>query len=223
MNLDDCKLAWKQRHEELAQESLDRIRSDVVGRAARLEAAIKRRDLIEVVAAVLVLLALGLFLGQSRVPMPTLLTVGAVIIMLAAIEVVAVMHWTRRREPRLNFDLPLLDFYAAEVRRLDRQIQLSKNVTWWYSGPILVGACVLIFGVLSAVPELPVAVFFGFLAAFYACFVAIAIIISRGSRRAAAKDLVPLRDELLELMKTDTGRVPLTSRNTEEVRFEETP
>lgn len=80
------------------------------------------------------------------------------------------MHWTRTRDAPLKQDLPLLDFCTAEVRRVDRQIRSMRKLRWWYSAPIFVGCCVLCYGILSAVPELPSHTFYKFLARFTLVF-----------------------------------------------------
>jgi hypothetical protein len=54
----------------------------------------------------------------------------------------------------------------------------------------------MMLGLMLAVPELPPRVFYGFLAAFYACFAAVALILRRGNNRAVDSSLVPLRDQL---------------------------
>jgi hypothetical protein len=199
VNLDDFKSDWRVRHDALGKERFDAAAADVVARTAKLERAIVRRDLVEAAAAVVVLVFFGVFLWF--VPVPTLMMIGVVIIMLSAVEIVAVMVWTRHRDERPNHDAPLLEFYRAELRRVQRQIQLLKNVTWWYSGPMMVGCCVMMFGLLHSVPELPSLVFYGFLAAFFACFLAATFIIARINARAVEKNLVPVRDELAELVR----------------------
>ncbi len=200
MNLDDFKSDWKQRHNELAQDRFDELASEVVARTAKLEAAILRRDLLETLAAVVVVMFFGVFLWFDSVP--ALMKIGIVIIMLGVIEIVAVLSWTRRRDDRPSHDAPLLDYCKAEKARVDRQIQLVRNVTWWYSGPILLGCCVMMYGLLSSVPELSRLIFYGFLASFYACFLAAGIIIHRGNSRSARKDFIPIRDELAELVRS---------------------
>lgn len=125
---------------------------------------------------------------------------GAVIIILGAVEIVVVLFWTRHLDNQPNRDLSLLDFCAAEIRRIDRQIRLLRSVNWWYSGPLMFGACVMFYGMISSVIGLPAFVHYGFLASSYAGFLAIMFIVYRVNARAVETGLVPLRDDLAELM-----------------------
>jgi hypothetical protein len=67
---------------------------------------------------------------------------------------------------------------------------------------MLLGCCVMLFGLMHSVPELSALVFYVFLAAFYACFLPVAIILHRGSARTAETKLVPIRDELAGLVRS---------------------
>jgi acyl-CoA synthetase (AMP-forming)/AMP-acid ligase II len=200
MNLDDLKSAWKHRHDELASDHVDALAADIYARTARVESAIRRRDRVEAAAAVLVLVVFGLFL--CFVTIPIIMQLGVGIIMLAVVEVVVVMSWTRRRDAEPRHDAPLLQFCSAEITRLDRQIALLRRVMWWYSGPMLLGAAVMMYGLLDSVPELSAGVRYGFLAAFYGCFAAAGIIIQSINRRTVTTTLVPMRDELKEIVRT---------------------
>jgi hypothetical protein len=201
MNLDDYKSNWKKQHNQLSADRFDAATADVVARAAKLETAIRRRDLIEAVGAVFVLVFFGVFLWC--VPCPVIMQAGVVIVMLGAVEIVVVMHWTRHRDDEPTNDLPLLDFCTKEIKRVDRQIRLLRNVNWWYSGPILLGCSVAFFGLLHSLPEeFPDWQFYVFLIAFNACFLAAGFIVFRGNARAVLKQLVPVREELAELVRS---------------------
>ena len=174
--------------------------SDVVERTMRLEASIRRRDLLEAAAAIFVVVALSVF--HWRNDYPIIMQIGVAIVILAAIEIVVIMFSTPHRADPPNRDVPLLDFCTAEKTRLDRQVRMLRSATWWYSAPILLGFSVIIFGLLSAVPELPALVFYGFLAAFSASFLGAGIVLYRGHSHAANTKFVPIRDELAELAKS---------------------
>ena len=64
-------------------------------RTVRLEASIRRRDLFEAAAAIIVVVALSVF--HWRNDYPIIMQIGVVIMILAAIEIVVVMFWTRHR------------------------------------------------------------------------------------------------------------------------------
>jgi len=200
MNLDDFKSSWREQHDELGRERLNVASDDIIARTAALERAIVRRDFVEAAAAVVVVAIAAAFLWFVK--MPKVVMVGIVIIVLGAIEVVAVMFWTRHRDARPNLDAPLVEFCRAELQRVERQIQLLKSVTWWYSAPPMIGAAVMTFGMLQAVPELSPVLRYGFLAAFCACFLAATFIIARINARAVERDLLPVRNDLAEVIRS---------------------
>jgi hypothetical protein len=194
MNLDDLKEPWKQRHSELMDSRVEELTARVLTRASAFEKTILRRDLIETAAAMVVIVFFGLFMTQSSLPWVARLGIGLII--LGAIEVVVVLHWTRRRGGRTRHDLPLIDYCAAEITRIDRQIWLLRNVNWWYTGPLLLGACVFVFGLLFPVHDvlLPIS-----LAAFVMFCVLVLIfgwIAYRINQRAVRHELLPIREEL---------------------------
>lgn len=200
MNLDDFKADWIQQRNELAGNRFDELVSGVVARATKLEASIRRRDWIEAAAAAFVVAFLSVTLLPASAPI--IMKIGAVIIMLGAIEIVVVLFWTRHRNEQLKHDLPLIEFCSAEIRRVDRQIQLLRSVNWWYSGPLMFGCCVMIYGMISSITELPAFVHYGFLAALCSCVLAVMYIVYRINARAVEKELVPIRDEFAELMRS---------------------
>ena len=211
MNLDDFKSDWKEQHNELAKDRFDTLDADMASHVTRFESAIRRRDLIETAAAVFVVVFFGVFLWF--VPCPTIMQVGIGIIILGVIEAVAVMHWTRHRDEQPKQDLPLLDYCTAEIKRVDRQIQLLRSVNWWYSGPMLLGCCVMIYGMLSSIPELPGHIYYGFMVAFYACFLAAGYFIYRINAKAVESELVPIRNDLVELVQSREDDLPESDGN----------
>jgi len=199
MNLDDFKSDWKEQHSELARDRIDALGTDMASRVTKFESVIRRRDLIETAAAVFVVVFFGVFLWF--VPCPTIMQFGIGIFIVGVIEAVAVLHWTRHRDEQPEHDLPLLGFCTAEIRRVDRQIQLLRSVNWWYSGPMLLGCCVMVYGVLNAIPKLPAHIYYGFMAAFYACFLAAGYIVYRINAKAVESELVPMRNDFAELVQ----------------------
>ncbi|MEM9352936.1 MAG: hypothetical protein AAGA92_07980 [Planctomycetota bacterium] len=198
MKLEDLKELWRYRCREDDAERFRRLAAEVVARTDRFESAILRRDRIEWAAGVLVLALFGgALLGA---PGNAAVRLGHVIIMLGTVLILAVMEWGRRVDLKPEPGAPLAEFAAAELRRIDRQIALLRNAIWWYAAPILSGAMVFLYGILSLVPELPRATFYTFLAGFFACILLAGLIIVRGNSRAADRDLVPLREELTALI-----------------------
>jgi protein-S-isoprenylcysteine O-methyltransferase Ste14 len=193
MNLDEVKNMWQQRNGELAGDRVDELAARVLAQMSTFSSKILRRDWIETAAAALVVLVFAFFLQVDGFPWISKL--GMVVSIVGCLEVVAVLHWTRRRGGRPRYDLPLAEFCAAEVDRVDRQIWLLRNVSWWYTIPLLLGACIVVLGVLLAVPELPLYVSVPWFAVFLAVIVFCGWIIHSINQRAVRQTL-PLREEL---------------------------
>jgi hypothetical protein len=60
----------------------------------------------------------------------------------------------------------------------------------------------MIYGLLNSIPELPAHIYYGFLAAFYACFLAAGYIVYRINAKAVESELVPIRNDLTELAQS---------------------
>ena len=192
MNLDDLKETWRQSHGELGDSRVGELASQALERASQFEKTILRRDLIETAAAIFVIFGFGLFLREG---FPWISRLGMIIIVLGAGEVIVTLHLTRRRDRRPQHDLPLTEFCAAEIARVDRQIRLLRYVNWWYSGPMLLGVCVFLSGILFSVP-LPLHISVPAFAAFCVLILIFGWIIYRINQRALRNELAPLREEL---------------------------
>ncbi len=193
MNLDDddLKASWKQRQSELADSGrIDELASRVFSRTSWFERVILRRDWIETAAAIFVIVMFaGMFFRQES----WLARVGAITVILGAIEILVVLHWTRRRGGRPQHDLPLAEFCAAEIARVDRQIWLLRHVNWWYSGPILLGCCLLTFGRSISWVAIVINLM---------CYLAVGWFVYWLNQRAVRTQLIPLREELATTCET---------------------
>ena len=198
MNLDGLKQHWLRKNQRLAEQRFDDMLRNIVGRADRLERTILRRDRIESTAALLVLGAFACALW--RLPFPRMAQAGILIIMAGCIEIIVVMRWVRTKDELPPSDAPLVDFSRAELTRVNRQIKLLQTVNWWYSGPILLGVGVFFGGLLWSEIGLPVATAGLFSCGFALCLLLAGLIIYRINQRAVESELIPLRDELAELV-----------------------
>jgi hypothetical protein len=188
MNLDDLKPNWQQTQNELADNSrFDEIAARVYARTSWFERIILRRDRIEGTACVLVLalFSMGFIVVDGWVA-----KLGMTMVILGAIEVMSVLYLVRRRGARRPHDLPLKEFCAAELASVDRQIWLGRNVTWWYTVPLLAGCLPIGFG--TAGPT----VAFGISCA---GLVAFGWFVFWLNQRAVRNTLLPLREELAEI------------------------
>jgi len=200
MNLDDFKHRWQQEHREQAKQPINDLAAEAVTHADKLEATLKRRDWIETAAALFVIV----FFGATLLPSwaPVVMKVGAVIIVLDCVGVIALLYWARRGNTKPTRNLPLAAFCEAEIHRIDSQIWLLRHVNWWYTGPLMVGVFVFLYGIVASVPRLPPQYMYVFLAGVAVCLLAVMAIIYRMNQRAVVNELLPVRWGLNEVLKT---------------------
>ncbi len=147
MNLDDAKDLWSSENPDTSSMSAQTLSdSDILRivkeKAESFDRRIWRRDLLESIAALVVFFFFGWLLQDPSWWVRS----GALIVMAGS----AYVYW-RRRRARTRYDAPSPDRPVAEVIRTERakveeQIQLLNNVLWWYLGPIVLGALLIIFG-----------------------------------------------------------------------------
>lgn len=204
MNLDDMKKNWQENNNQMADQHFAELAMDVTSRFARFESSVLWRDWIEATAAISVFIFFGVFLWFNSFPF--IMTIGIAIIMLSMVEIIVVMFWTRHRDSPPPMDSSILEFSKAELARLDRQIGLLRKISWWYSTPILVGCTVMVFGVMTMFPELPLYMSIGFFTAFCLCFLWAGLIIQRGNKRAVDTHLIPLRNHIAATLHALSAR-----------------
>lgn len=141
----DILKAWRIQPTEPLTMSLQQLRSE----AGKFEKSIKRRNLMEYIAAVLVMAGAGWF---AVILENTLLRTGCVLIVAGVLYVVRQLY-RRGSAGTLPSDASLLvsvDFYLWE---LVRQRDLLRSVWSWYIGPLLPGMALLYIGVLVQRPD----------------------------------------------------------------------
>ncbi|HVL68359.1 MAG TPA: hypothetical protein VM364_13945 [Vicinamibacterales bacterium] len=184
MNLDEMKGAWQARDGAAPEEGGDMV--NLLGKLDALERGVRRRDVREYVAACLVMAIFGWMAATAPDP---LTRTGALTVVFGSMFIIV---WSRRAtgaSPRRAFagDLPLAQFCARELERVEAQIRLLRGVWWWYLAPTVVG-------ILLMVAPRPQA---GWVKLGTALVVlAVAAVIYMMNLAAAKHELEPLRDEL---------------------------
>lgn len=189
MTLEDYRDAW-QRHQgsELGDPD-DELVEWVAGRAEEFEAKVRRRDLLETVAAVVVVA----FFGYEVATAPSLLAKAGAAVVLAGAGLVV---WRLRRARRsLGTDgacRPVADRLRIQRRKVDAQIELLESVLWWYVSPLAVGAVLFAVGLGGApwATALALAVVAG-----------VSVAVWRLNRRVVRSDLRPRRAELARRLR----------------------
>ena len=189
MRFDDLPSAWqKENVESLSPEDREATIARVCRRVERIGGTIFRRDLVETIAAIFVIV----FFGRAVFTVDSLVSkIGAGFIVLWALYIIWKLHRTRTIQQPAPLDAPVREFCRIELDRLDRQIQLLRSVLWWYIAPAMFGANLVFVGISGLGADSRVYFIFTLLLAWgiYAL-----------NMRAVAKELVPARDELASLL-----------------------
>jgi hypothetical protein len=197
MELDRFKTAWQEQPlEGAAARPLEDIMQDVHHRAVRFDRVIWRRDLLETLAGLFVIGMFGYFAWV--IPSP-IARVGAAIVMIGCLSIIARLYLSRNRH-RASPDASAREFCAVELKRLEEQIRLLSTVGWWYLAPLLGGGAIFVLGLGgSAVGRV----------AMLALLLAVGVFIYRLNRTAVQQHLRPMRDHLawtLEELAADESR-----------------
>lgn len=190
MTLEEYRSAW-QEHEERDVSDLDEeeLVESVAGRAAAFERKIRRRDLLEGVAAVVVVAFFG---WQAATTPSALARVGAAVVVGGAGFVVWKLRRARREFGTDGVGRPVADRLRLHRRKVQAQIELLENILWWYLAPLAVGAGLFTVGIAEGPGEAAVAL---------AVEAGIVGFVWWLNQRAVEKGLRPRREELDRLME----------------------
>ena len=188
MNVDKLKRSWRERNDQLAGEDVDQLLGRLRTRSSWFETKIARRDFREHAAAIFVLL----FFGASFFSLPTMMAqVGCGIIMAGSLAIMCTLIWSRRGKPLMH-QLSMIEFAKEQLLRVDRQIWLLRNVTWWYTGPLMLGIFVFVLGIGPAN---------NFVLAYLAGCVLFGWFVHWLNQQAVKNELTPYRKELLSTLE----------------------
>ncbi len=197
MRLEDLRQVWNEGSQmSAAQTTINEAKLRDSFRS--FESAIARRDLIESIAAIAVIVFFSFSIWKTD--LPGVAIAGCAVIILGAIEIMIVMGITRRMDRPTSHEVSILDYSRLELRRLDRQIRLLKNVTTWYSAPILIGCAIFFLGIMLQFRVLPTYLWLAFLGAFWLCIVWAGHAVYRLNKKEIDNRLLPMRQELSELI-----------------------
>ncbi len=189
MNLDELGNEWRAMNEHAAtQEQRDQLIAATCRRVERFWGRIFRRNMIETVAALFVILFFGRLIVRSE---HVIASLGAGILVFWGLFIIWKLHRARMVPQPAPLDAPVQEFCRIERDRLDRQIQLLRSVLWWYIAPCMVGVNLVFIGTGGSRNASLVYGIFTLLLAWglYAL-----------NMRAIAKSLLPPRNELANLL-----------------------
>jgi hypothetical protein len=197
MNDEELRRLWRLGSEE-DRATRERI-AGVAGRAAKLDRVLLRRDRVEVLAGVLVIVvALGVSLAAPGWT-PKL---GAAVLAAGVTYTLRRLVAASQRHRHMPDDLPVAARVRRELDRVQEQIELLRSVRSWYLVPISVGGMAWMLAIVSAAPLRP-----GLLPALLAVsgvaglslFGVVGWAIERLNRKAA-RNLEPYRADLEALL-----------------------
>ena len=190
MSLDEYRDVWQQEAEDGDELAGEELLSEVKERSQAFDRKIRRRDGLEIAAAV----AVALLFGYEAVTAASWLArAGAGIIVAGAGLVVWRLRRARRNGGARLAGRPVAERLRAELEKVDAQIELLESVLWWYLGPPTAGAVLFVVGTgggLDAVTLIAIAL-----------ILAVGAVVWWLNQRAVRRDLRPRRRELAELLE----------------------
>jgi membrane protein implicated in regulation of membrane protease activity len=184
MTLEQYREAWQEHEGREVPPPDDDLVAWVARRAEEFEKRIRRRDLVETVAAG----AVVVFFGREVATAASLLAkAGAAVVVAGACLVV----WRlRRARAELEADgagRPVAERLRVQRRKVEAQIELLESVLWWYVAPPALGGALFVYGVSGASWSTALAL---------AVVAGISAFVLWLNRRAVRRDLRPRREEL---------------------------
>lgn len=137
MTFDDLQQQWQQSNESATNQSADTdsvVRT--VRRVEKSKSTLFRRDLGETIAAVVLVYLFGkdLFIFKNL-----MVSAGNLIMVCGMVFIIYKLHRTRWVWGSSRLDLTVREFCSLELQRVEKQIELLRNVGFWYLAPCFVG------------------------------------------------------------------------------------
>jgi Flp pilus assembly protein TadB len=149
MNLDDAKALWSSDNEPMRDDMSAQTLSNadivrlVKKQSDAFDQKIRRRDLLESVAAV----AVFLFFGWLAWHDPSwLVRSGALIVMGGSTLIFWRLRRARTHFANASMDQPIKQMLRQERAKVDAQIHLLESILWWYIAPLVVGLLLVTVG-----------------------------------------------------------------------------
>lgn len=143
MDLDRLKGAWQSQETggRAPQGGSDPLKP-VMERLDALDRDVQRRDFREYLAACF---SIAFFGWQAAIANDPWVRAGALIVVFGSMFIIL---WSRRatlpaRRQRFTSDLPMVQFCARELERVNAQVRLLESVWWWYVTPTIVGVLIM--------------------------------------------------------------------------------
>jgi hypothetical protein len=199
MSIDDVQRSWQSEVDRpVSSTELQQVLVNVQQRCAGLERSVHWRDVREILAVVFGVAAFAAMWALYRTSFVA--SLGVAIIILGGTVIVYVLL-SSRKQSVLPLNASVLEFSRQRLAWVDAQIHLLQTAVWWYVAPCFLG-CLLVGWGLTGGRRL----FFSLLVLLD---VAVAAQIIHLNRRAARRDLQPIREEVARLIEVlETTSLP---------------
>lgn len=188
MSIDDMKELWQsQEPRDRPRMSDDEILAFVTRGAAELDRRVRRRDRLEIIAAVVVCLVFLPLLWGS----PWLTRAGVLLFIAGSAATWLKLRAARRTTATVDPGAPLVARIAAEREAVGAQVRLLESVLWWYIAPLGLGV-ILIFTGLAGFNVLSLG--------YTTAVVLLSVWIFHYNRAAARRELRPRYERLSHLL-----------------------
>ena len=190
MTFDELSQPWKETNKKsLNPEQLQQSVLSICRKTEKQNRTILRRDLIEMVAALIVLFFFGRLLLRADNWVSQL---GAVVVLVGTVNVMYQLNRRRLHEKPLPLDCALKEYIHSEKEANEFQIGLLKSIAWWYIIPLMIGSNLVFTG--SAKGMLPVLIYL-IVTSLFGWFV------YHLNQSAIKKQFLPTQTELNELLQ----------------------
>jgi hypothetical protein len=188
MDLDRLKQRWQEQPAPSAEWQQGEDVEELRKKLNDLRRTAAARDLREYSAVAVVA---PIFAWVAVVAPRPLAQAGAAVIVLASIFIVVWMWMAGGRHKEPETDLAVVEFFARDLRYVERQIRLLQTVLWWYLGPLFIGLTLFFLGAAAPMAMRALLIAVG---------IATAAVIYR-MNQAAARSLMPLRDDIARMLR----------------------
>jgi hypothetical protein len=208
LKLEQLQYEWQSHHAKAAGAQPSTLAGETIAKSAKFHTSLWWRDWIETGAAIFVIVCFGSTLFTDD--LSVIAIVGVLIIIASTLGVVWMLHRTRTRYATIPPDQSLLECARLECQRVESQIALMRRVTLWYVAPLSLGAIVFVFGLFE--PWWVAAIAAG---GFLIVFAIVGWVVHRMNQHCIQETLMPLQQQLMELMQSleapgDDGSVATT-------------
>jgi len=196
MTFDRLQSAWQSSdHGQPPKFSEEVLLREVCRNRRYFEAMVLRRDLVEVMAAIVVTGFFG-WLGIQKGDVTLGLAAGVAF----GVGTFLVVDRWRQRQRSLKPDDTLRTGIQISLAQVNHQIWLLTNIAWWYLSPIMVAWAVMVGSDVWKHRQQGSTWYFVGRAVYVVVSLVLIYGIYRLNQRAVSKELIPRRDELQSLL-----------------------